>query len=64
MEHRYPLTVLTQKLCYLVTDGKKQVEGRGLVIFPLVAYNIFEHFLVDRPTTDVDSNVFSLVLGL
>lgn len=34
------------------------------MVLPLVAYNIFEHFLIDRAATDVDCDVFALMLGL
>lgn len=34
------------------------------MILPIVAYDIFEYFLINGSSTDVDCNVFSVVLLL
>jgi hypothetical protein len=60
----YSLNVLTQKLCYFVTDSKEKLKRRGFVILPVVAYNVFEDLLINRPSADVDGDVFSVMLCL
>jgi hypothetical protein len=34
------------------------------MVLPIIAYNVFENFFIDRSAADVNSYVFSLVISL
>lgn len=64
VKHSDSLRISSQVLRYLVADNKKSIEWRSLMIFPLVADNILKHCLVYTSTTDIDCNVFIMMLSL
>jgi hypothetical protein len=69
------LTVVTMKNCdsfsifrkksrHFLADSEQKIKRRGLMILPIIAYNVFENFFIDRSAADVNSYVFSLVVSL
>ena len=61
VKHCNPVVVLFQEGRYFVADAKEGVEGRGLVVFPFVAADVLEFFVLDAPPADVDGDVFVLM---
>lgn len=54
--------ISSQIVCYSLTDDKQGIEGWYFMIFPIVAYDILQHFFINGSAADVDCEVFILVV--
>lgn len=62
VEHGDPLLILIQKLSHPITNSEQHIEGRSLVILPIIIYHILQHVLIYPSSTHVDSYVFVMML--
>lgn len=62
VEHSDPLLILIQKLSYPIADGEQHIEGRSLVILPIIINHILQHVLINASSTHVDCYVLVMML--
>lgn len=56
------LRIIFEEVGNLITDLKEKIKSGTSMIFPKVAFDIFEFFFIDLPATEIDSNVFIIVI--
>lgn len=61
VENSNSFVILGEEACNLVADDEECVEGRSLMVFPLVVQHILQLALFDTAPADVDGHVFVLV---
>lgn len=59
----YSLRISCQKMGHLIANDEEGIEGRSFVVFPVESKYVFQDALVDSPTTDVDCDIFVIVLS-
>ena len=64
VENSHTLRVSCQKMCHFVANDKKSIERGSFVVLPVEIEYIFENGFVYSSTTDVDSNIFVMMLRL
>lgn len=59
-----PLRILGQIVGHCFADDEEGLKWRHFVVFPLEAQDIEKHFFINFSPTDVDHDVFILMIGL
>ena len=57
-----PLLIPIQKLRDLIADSKQHVEGRRLVVLPIIINHILQHMLINTSSTHIDSDILVMML--
>ena len=57
-----PLVIFRKVMCNFFTDNEESFERRSLVIFPFIALDILQYRLVYFSTTDVNGQIFIVVV--
>jgi hypothetical protein len=61
VKYSYPVAIFLQEGGNFIADSKESIKGRSFMVFPFVATDILELFILDASSTDVDGDVFVLV---
>ena len=64
MKNSNSFLIFSQEECNFLTNYEQSVERRSFVIFPFEADYILKDILIDRSTTDIDGDVFIIVMCL
>ena len=62
MKHRNPLEIILKKQANLITNIKQQIKRRCPMILPLITLNIPQFLLIDISATQIDSDVFIVMV--